>query len=154
MRRPAAALTLITGSLLIVLVVSSLTAAQSVTPAGRWRTVNDDTGKPESIVVITEVKGEMQGRVEQVFSPPAPNTNPMCDRCSPDRKGQPIVGMLIMWGMRKNGDEYTGGRLYDPNNGKTYRGKIRLIDGGKKLDVRGYIGISMFGRTQTWLREP
>jgi uncharacterized protein (DUF2147 family) len=61
--------------------------------------------------------------------------------------------MRIMWDMKKSGNEYTGGRLMDPENGKTYRGKVRLIDGGKKLDVRGFIGFSLLGRTQTWVRE-
>ncbi|MGQ0734169.1 MAG: DUF2147 domain-containing protein [Acidobacteriota bacterium] len=128
--------------------------AQVGSPVGRWQTYDERTGAPQSIVLISEVDGELQGRVARVFSPPAPSENPKCEACTGDRRNQPIVGMLIMWGMKKNGNEYTGGRLFDPKVDKEYRGKLRLVNGGLKLDVRGFIGLSVFGRTQTWVREP
>ena len=68
-------------------------------------------------------------------------------------KDQPLIGLMILWSLKKNGDEYAGGEILDPASGKVYKSKMRLIEGGKKLDVRGYVGVPMFGRTQTWLRE-
>lgn len=127
---------------------------QASSPAGRWRTYDDKSGELKSIVVVRDVDGELQGYVEKVYSPPAPSEHPLCERCTGERRNRPIVGMRIMWGMKANGAEFTGGRLFDPESGKEYRGKIRLADGGRRLDVRGYIGLSMFGRTQTWIREP
>jgi uncharacterized protein (DUF2147 family) len=121
---------------------------------GRWRTYDDRTGVAKSIVVISEANGVLTGRVETVFAPPAPSANPLCDLCPGELKGQPVVGMRVLWDMKKEGGEYTGGRVLDPEHGKIYRGKVRLIDGGKKLALRGYIGFSMIGRTQTWVREP
>ena len=150
-RGTRATLTIAIAALLSV--VTGSTVAAQTTPVGRWRTFNDKTGKAESIVVISEVDGEMQGRVERVFAPPAPSENPLCEKCSGDRKNKPVVGMLIMWGMKKNGDKYNGGRLFDPAVGNTYRGSIRLTDGGRRLEVHGFLGFSMFGRTQTWARE-
>ena len=77
----------------------------------------------------------------------------MCDKCTDDRKGQPIIGMEILRHMRQNGDEWSGGEILDPENGKTYRATMKLTEDGKKLIVRGYIGMPMFGRSQTWVRR-
>ena len=140
----------------MVLWVAFLTGvafAQASSPVGRWKTVDDKTGQVKSIVAIEDVNGEVRGRVDKIFAPPAPNANPLCDKCPDDRRNKPLLGMTIMWGLKKDGDEYTGGRVLDPENGKTYKCKLRVIEGGKKLELRGYIGISLIGRTQTWIRE-
>jgi uncharacterized protein (DUF2147 family) len=86
---------------------------------------------------------------------PADPEDSVCGKCSDDRKGKRIVGMEIVRHMRstRDGDEWSGGEILDPQNGKTYRAKMKLSDGGKKLIVRGYIGFSLFGRSQTWLRR-
>jgi uncharacterized protein (DUF2147 family) len=131
----------------------SFTLAQAPSPVGRWRSFDDKTGQPKSIIEITEVNGELQGKVERVFSPPAPSVNPLCDKCSGDRKNKPVVGMQMLWGMKKDGDEFAGGRLLEPETGKEVRGKLKLVDGGKKLEVRGFIGLAVAGRTTTWIRE-
>ena len=128
--------------------------AQTSSPVGRWRTYDDTGAELKSIVVIRDVNGEMQGYVEKVFAPPAPSERPLCERCTGDRKNRPVVGMQIMWGMKKDGSAFTGGRLFDPEAGREYRGKIRVVDGGRRLEVRGFIGLAMFGRTQVWIREP
>ena len=125
----------------------------ATSPAGRWRTIDDRTGQAKSIVRIVETNGELQGTIETIFSPPAPSPNPLCDKCSGELKNKPVVGMRILWGLKRNGNEYTGGRVIDPEEGKTYRCKLKLVDGGRKLELRGYIGVSALGRTQTWLRE-
>ena len=127
--------------------------AQNLSPVGRWRTVDDKTGQAKSIVRIIDNSGEIQGQVESVFSPPAVSTSPLCDKCSGDQKNKPIVGMRIMWGLKKDGDEFSGGRVLDPDEGKVYKCYIKVIDNGAKLQLRGYIGFSLLGRTQTWVRE-
>ena len=88
-----------------------------------------------------------------MFSPPAPSDNPLCDRCSGDRKNKPVVGLQILWGLKKDGDEYGGGRILDVETGKEVRAKLKLTDGGKKLEVRGFIGVSFAGRSVIWTRE-
>ena len=127
--------------------------AQQPSPAGRWKTVDDRNGQVKSIVVIEELNGEFRGRVDKIFAPPARDANPVCEKCPGDLRNKPVLGMQIMWGLKKNGDESTGGRVMDPEDGKTYKCKLRLVDGGKKLELRGYVGISLIGRTQTWIRE-
>ena len=138
----------------LAMLVPGAVAAQGVSPAGKWKTVDDKTGKPASIVEVLEVNGELQGKVLTVFSPPSDTPTPICDLCSGDRKNKPVIGMTIMWGLKRSGAAYSGGQILDPDNGKIYRCNVTLVEGGKKLDVRGYIGISLLGRTQTWLREP
>ena len=121
-------------------------------PVGLWKTIDDKTHKPRSIVRIVEENGEFKGIVEKgLVEGESPDR--VCDKCDPPRKNQKILGMTFMWGLKKDGSEFKGGEILDPDNGKIYKCKMKLVDGGKKLDVRGYIGISLIGRTQTWLRE-
>jgi uncharacterized protein (DUF2147 family) len=120
---------------------------------GRWRTIDDKTGAAKSIVVIRLVNDEAEGVVERVFAPPAPSEQPICDGCPGELNGKPIVGMRVMWGFRQKGDEWEGGRVFDPEGKKIYRGKVRVVDNGRKLELRGFVGIPLFGRTQTWVRE-
>ena len=129
------------------------TFAADSTPVGTWTQVDDATGKPKSIIEITEQPdGTLQGKVMQVlFSDQG--THPVCDKCEGERHNQPVDGMVIMWGVKQDGDAWGGGHILDPNNGKTYKVKLSLKDDGSKLDVRGYIGMPMLGRTQTWLRK-
>ena len=127
--------------------------ASDLSPGGLWKTIDDNTGKPRGLVRIIEVNGEYRGRVEKIFPKPGEDPNPKCEKCDGTRRNQPVIGMTILWGITKYGDEYQGGEILDPENGKIYRAKIRLEDGGEKLNVRGFIGFSLFGRTQIWLRE-
>ena len=147
MRRRLFVLTLLAVSL------GASTPAQESTPAGRWRTIDDKTGEAKSIIRLSIDNGELTGVVEQVFAPPAPSTNPLCEKCDGALKNKPIVGMRVMWGFRKDGDKYSGGRLLDPESGNTYKGTITLTEAGQRLKLRGYVGFSMLGRTQTWKRE-
>ena len=127
--------------------------AQNASPVGVWKTIDDETGKPKSLVRITEENGILTGRIEKLFRPAGQDQNPKCTACEGARKDQPIIGMTILSGLKKDGDEYTGGEILDPSKGKTYRSKATLKDNGSKLEVRGYIGAPMFGRSQTWVRE-
>ena len=121
-------------------------------PVGLWKTIDDKTNKPRSLVRIVEENGEYKGIVEKGLREDD-NPDRVCEKCDAPRKNQKIQGMTFMWGLKKDGNEFKGGEILDPENGKIYRCKMKLIDSGKKLDVRGYIGIALIGRTQTWWRE-
>lgn len=121
------------------------------TPVGRWKTFDDKTGKPKSIVRLYMENGRLFGRVESVLDPEAKK---VCDLCKDERKNQPIEGMVIIRGLARRGDEYTDGDILDPKNGSVYRCKLRLEDRGRRLWVRGFVGFSLLGRSQTWTREP
>ena len=127
--------------------------AQNASPVGAWKTIDDKTGKPKALVRISEEGGVLTGKIEKLYRDPSEEQNPTCVKCSDARKDQPIIGMTILSGLKKDGDEYTGGEILDPAAGKTYKSKASLPDNGNKLEVRGYIGAPMFGRTQTWQRE-
>ena len=146
------------GIIMIVSLMSllSLTAiSQGMTsdsPAGKWKTIDDVTGKEKSIVTIWEDNGKIFGKVETVIEHPGETPKKICDECPGDLKGQPIEGLRIMWDLQKDGDTWSGGQILDPKNGKVYKCKIWLEDKGKKLMVRGYIGFSLLGRSQEWIR--
>ena len=128
-------------------------SAQQATPVGSWTTIDDDTGKPKSVVEIYRTEdGTLSGRVVEVLQS-AQGDDPICRECEGDRKDQPIEGMVIMWGLERDGDTWEGGKILDPSNGKVYSVKLTPVAGGKELEVRGFIGFSLLGRTQTWLRR-
>ena len=139
-------------AVLLALACACSAWAQTPSPIGLWKTIDDETGKPKALVRISEVNGELSGRIERLFREPDQDQNPTCDQCEDARKNQPLVGMVIVNGMKRNGDEYTGGKILDPASGKIYRSKMQLADDGRKLEVRGYVGIPALGRTQTWIR--
>lgn len=113
---------------------------------GKWKTIDDETGKAKSVVEITKkADGKYYGKVVQLLIKPA---DPNCTKCSDDRKGKPVLGMEVIRGLKKDGDEFTGGTITDPKTGKTY--KCTITKDGNKLVVRGYVGISLIGRNQTW----
>jgi uncharacterized protein (DUF2147 family) len=134
----------------IALVSFSATWAQAPTPVGVWKTFNDPTGQPDGLVRIDELDGEFLGTVIEVFSAATPN--PVCDLCEGALKDKPVVGMTILRGLRRDGSGYGGGTILDPDEGRTYRCTAILLDGGRKLEVRGYVGLPLLGRTQTWIR--
>ncbi|HYC41888.1 MAG TPA: DUF2147 domain-containing protein [Noviherbaspirillum sp.] len=144
---------LVTLSLAASALVAASAMAQDATPIGVWKTIDDETGKPKSLVRITESNGELRGKIEKLFREAGEDPNPKCEKCEGNLKDQPVIGMTIITGMKKDGSEYNGGHILDPNNGKVYKSKLTVVEGGKKLDVRGYIGVPMLGRTQTWVRQ-
>jgi uncharacterized protein (DUF2147 family) len=139
----AAALALLSGSVF----------ADTLSPTGAWRTIDDKTKKERSIIRITEVNGEFRGVVEKIFDQPDDDPAHLCKECKGERKDKPIIGMTILWGLRKDGNGWAGGEILDPKNGKIYKAKMSLTEDGMSLNVRGFIGVSLIGRTQTWLRE-
>lgn len=128
--------------------------AECNTPVGVWTTVDDDSHEPISYVKIWVDNGELFGKVEQLIRKPGEPSDPKCTKCVGDKKDQPVLGMTIISGLRQEGEVWTGGHILDPRNGKIYNCRIKVEDDGKKLDVRGYIGFSLLGRSQTWHREP
>jgi uncharacterized protein (DUF2147 family) len=123
------------------------------TPVGVWQTIDDHTHQPKALVQITQHDdGTLSGKVIKGLNP---NDSPdrRCTKCTDERKDQKILGMTIIKGMKKDGDSWDDGRILDPENGKIYRCKMHLEDGGQKLVVRGYIGVSLLGRSQTWIRQ-
>ncbi|ATE71501.1 DUF2147 domain-containing protein [Lysobacter capsici] len=137
---------------LLLLALPTAAFAQS-TPVGSWTTIDDKTGKPKSVVEIYEAKdGSLAGRVTEILQSER-GPNPLCDKCSGERKNKPVKGMVILWGIRKDGDTWDGGQILDPVSGKVYSVKVTPTDSGKKLDVRGFMGFSLIGRTQTWMRH-
>lgn len=126
--------------------------AASDTPTGTWTTVDDTTHKPKSIVQITNVDGEYRAKVLKILQSDE-GPNPVCKDCDGERKNKPIEGMNIMWGVTKNDGMWDGGKILDPKNGKIYKVRLTMEDGGQKLNVRGYVGFALMGRTQTWERK-
>jgi uncharacterized protein (DUF2147 family) len=120
-------------------------------PVGLWKTIDDKTGAPRVMVRIYEQDGRLFGTIVSILTPGAPN--PVCSMCKDERKNQPIEGLLMIRNMKADGGEYDGGDLLDPDNGSVYRCKMH-VEGGTRLIVRGYLGISLLGRTQTWQRQP
>ncbi len=135
----------------LVLVATSVTALAQTTPVGLWRNVDDKTGEAKAEIRIADANGALLGRIEKSLKK---DTKPdaTCDECADDRKGKPIAGLEIIRGGKKaeGKDVWEGGKILDPENGKEYRASFTPIDGGKKLEVRGYLG--PFWRTQTWNR--
>ncbi len=130
-------------------VMSTLAMAQA-TPAGLWRTIDDETKTEKSLVRIAESGGVFTGKVEKIADPAKQDSK--CDKCTDARKDQKVLGMTIVQGVKKaEGEAYfDGGEILDPNNGKVYRVRMTPKDGGKTLEVRGFIG--PFYRNQTWQR--
>lgn len=133
--------------------VSFAARAVDASPVGLWENIDDVTGKPRALIRITETNGALQGKIATVFRAPNEAPDPRCEQCEGELKNAPVIGLVIMTGLKKAGDEYVGGRLLDPDNGKVYSSKVRLTDGGSKLAVRGYVGVPLLGRSQTWVRK-
>ena len=138
----------------LVLALLPLASAQAATdpnsPVGLWKTIDDKTGNAKALVRIYEEGGKLFGKVVSTL---APDAKRVCEACTDERKNQPIVGMVIMRNMKPDGSGYSGGDILDPNNGSVYSCKMH-VEGGTHLVVRGYLGFSLLGRSQTWQRQP
>jgi uncharacterized protein (DUF2147 family) len=131
---------------------ASAAAWAQATPVGLWKTIDDDTKKEKSLVRIGESGGVLTGRIEKLLDP-ATKPDAVCEKCTDERRGQPLVGLTIIKNAKQDADDpavWTGGEITDPNNGKSYRLRLKPVEGGKTLEVRGYIG--PFYRNQTWIR--
>ena len=129
-------------------------AMAQATPAGLWKSVDDSTKKERSLVRITDSGGVFSGKIEKLLDPDTPQDK-VCDKCTDERKDKPVLGLNIIRGVKKSedsDDQWDGGSILDPANGKTYKVRLTLVESGRKLQVRGYIGTPVIGRTQVWTR--
>jgi len=134
------------------LLAAAVTAWAQGTPVGLWKTIDDDGKTEKSLVRITDGGGGvLTGKIEKIFDPAKQDSK--CDKCSDERKDKPVLGMVILRNAKRDAedqDTWTGGEILDPNNGKTYRTRLKPVEGGKQMQMRGYIG--PFFRTQVWQR--
>lgn len=137
----------------IVLGVACIPGFAQMTPVGSWRTIDDNTGEAKSELVITENAGVLTGRIAKLLSKSS-DQNALCDKCPDDRKDKPLIGLELMRGAKKaeGKNVWEGGKIVDPEGGTVYSLKLTPIDGGKKLNVHAFVGLSFIGRTQTWVR--
>ena len=138
------------GFLTAVVLMPAPAKASDESPVGYWKTIHDDGKTVKSIVQIYKQGDEFKGKIVKLINPDEPN--PLCKECKGKLHNTPITGMVFLWGMKQDDDEWSGGRILDPENGEDYGCNMELKDGGKKLKVRGFVGLSLFGRTQIWLR--
>lgn len=135
----------------LTLALSSMCATAQMTPVGLWKTIDDDGKTEKSLVRIADQGGVLSGTIEKIFDPAKQDAK--CDKCTDERKDKPVLGMTIIRNARQDADDksiWTGGEILDPNNGKTYKTRLKPVDGGKTMEVRGYIGFLY--RTQVWHR--
>jgi uncharacterized protein (DUF2147 family) len=140
-----------------VVAVSAATVpvrAAELSAVGLWEQIDESSGKAESWFKISERGGVYEGNVVKIFSKPGEDENWVCNKCEGAEKGAPVLGLTLIKGMQRNGLSYEHGTIMDPRDGSVYRALMKLSPDGQKLEVRGYLGISLFGRTQTWNRLP
>jgi uncharacterized protein (DUF2147 family) len=134
---------------IVALLFSMISYAQNKNIIGKWHTIHEETGKVISVVEIYEINNKIYGKVCEISNPKSRSL--LCKNCPGEDKNKPIIGMTVIKGLQKKDNEYTDGEILDPNSGKLYKCYITLIN-QDKLKVRGYIGFSLFGRTQYWER--
>jgi uncharacterized protein (DUF2147 family) len=130
---------------------AAMAASAQNTPVGLWKTIDDDGKTEKSLVRISESGGVLTGKIEKIFD--ATKQDSKCEQCTDERKDKPVLGMTILRNLKPDPDDketWAGGEILDPNNGKTYRARLKPLEGGKQLQMRGYLG--PFYRTQVWQR--
>ena len=133
----------------LLLILVSLASAEAQTIFGKWKTIDPDTGKDESIIDVYEKNGKAYAKVVEIFN--IADRDKTCIYCKGKNKDKPILGLDILNGLKENGEEWSGGKILDPKNGKYYKCYVKLVE-ANKLKLRGYIGISLIGRTEYWYR--
>jgi uncharacterized protein (DUF2147 family) len=132
---------------------SALSATAQMTPAGLWKTISDKDGTPQSEVRIVDNGGVLIATLVKVYRPTFKGDE-VCGECKDDRKDKPIIGLELMRGLKKTDgkDVWEGGTIVEPDSGTVYKAKVTPIEGGAKLEMRGFVGFALLGRTQTWIR--
>jgi uncharacterized protein (DUF2147 family) len=137
----------------LTMLFSSNASAAAATPIGTWETVSDVTGEVASTVRLSLKDGKLVGQIASLVQKEGEDPNPLCEVCPGDQKDQPVVGLEILSGLTQDGSEWNDGLILDPENGKHYRCIIRVAEDNQTMEVRGFIGISLFGRSQVWNRQ-
>ncbi len=144
--------------LALTILLGALPGAASAAPpsvTGTWQQFDEDTGALQALVTITEHGGVVEGVVTKLFPIPGEPANPVCADCKGAKKDRPVLGMKVIERMKRASDgSYDGGVITDPESGTEYRCHLSLSEDGKLLEVRGFVGVSLFGRTQEWKRAP
>ena len=139
-------------TLCLFVVAPTAATAQDVTAIGVWQQVDDKTGEIGALVTIYERNGRFEGKITKLFPKPGDPAHPVCLRCNGARKGKPYLGLEIIEDLRRHGLTYDGGTILDPENGAEYGLQLQLSPDGRLLTVRGFLGMSLFGRSQEWRR--
>lgn len=148
---------MIFGVVLTIVSLFTLSSSYAATsPVGTWTTIDDVTGKPKAIVQLWQTAdNQLYGKILKVFPRPGIDANGVCSKCEGKTHNMRLNGMIFLQSLKQSKDNqvlWSGGKILDPKNGKTYHCNLQVADQGKKLNVRGYLGLPLFGRTQTWIR--
>lgn len=127
--------------------------ASNTSPVGVWQTFDDDTHAPKALIQIADHAGVLTGHIVKLYTAPGEDANPRCTLCEGARRDQPVLGMTILWNFSRDGDHWDDGEILDPESGSVYRATLRVRDSGATLDMHGYIGIPLLGRSQEWKRQ-
>ncbi len=133
--------------ILFIMTLSITTNGQTI--IGQWETYDDKTKEKKAIIEIYQTNNAYFAKIVKSF---IGEKNAICETCKGTKKNKPIIGLVIIENIKKDGDEFIGGSILDPENGETYKCYLKLIN-NNKLKVRGYLGVSFFGRTQYWIRK-
>jgi uncharacterized protein (DUF2147 family) len=127
-------------------------SAEPQTVAGVWKQIDPDTGKVGALVTFTESGGVFKGSFSKLYLDSGDDPNPLCRKCRGSQRCKPLLGLVFIDGMRRSGSKYDGGTILDPETGTSYSANMKLSPDGNTLTVRGYVGIPLFGQSQTWKR--
>jgi uncharacterized protein (DUF2147 family) len=135
-----------------LLLEGQASSAGMPTVVGVWKQIDPDSGKVGALVTFAESGGVFRGSFSKLFLDPGDDPNPLCHKCPGSQRGKPLLGLVFMDGMRRSGLKYDGGTILDPETGTSYSANMKLSPDGNTLTVHGYIGIPLFGKSQTWKR--